>query len=103
MQFISEKNQKVSEIVAPYKRYFHSGEINFKVANSADKIKEIAEKYKDANEISFLDGIMITYNNWWFNARGSNTETTILRLTVEAKTKELMEEKRDEIAKFIKT
>jgi len=103
LQFISEKNQKVSEIVAPYKRYFHSGEINFKVANSADKIKEIAEKYKDANEISFLDGIMITYNNWWFNARGSNTETTILRLTVEAKTKELMEEKRDEIAKFIKT
>jgi phosphomannomutase len=102
LQFISEKNQKVSELVAPYKKYFHSGEINFKVTSSADKIKEIAEKYKDADEISHLDGITVTYSDWWFNARGSNTETTILRLTVEAKSKELMEKKRDELSNFIK-
>ena len=64
------------------------------------KIKEIAEKYKDANDVSFLDGVTVTYDDYWFTVRASNTESK-LRLILEAKSKELMEQKRDEVASLI--
>ncbi|NIP33039.1 phosphomannomutase/phosphoglucomutase, partial [Candidatus Saccharibacteria bacterium] len=47
-----------------------------------------------------LDGIRLEFEDWWFNVRPSNTEP-LLRLNLEAKTKEIMEEKRDEISKII--
>ena len=37
---------------------------------------------------------------WWFNVRPSNTEP-LLRLNVEANSRELMEQKRDELLAFI--
>jgi len=48
-----------------------------------------------------LDGIRIDYPDWWFNVRPSNTEPK-LRLNLEAKTKEMMEEKRNELLKIIR-
>ena len=48
-----------------------------------------------------LDGISSEYPNWWFNVRSSNTEP-LLRLIVEADTRQLMEEKRDELLKLIR-
>ena len=48
-----------------------------------------------------LDGISSEYENWWFNVRASNTEP-LLRLIVEADTKELMEAKRDELLAIIR-
>ena len=89
-----------SETIKPYKRYFHSGEINSRVENAAEKIKEVKEKYNDGQQ-NDLDGISIAYPEFWFNVRGSNTEP-LLRLNLEAKTKELMEEKRDEVLGIIK-
>ena len=49
-----------------------------------------------------LDGITIEYPDVWFNVRPSNTEP-LLRLTVEAKTQELMEQKRDELLALIRS
>ena len=43
---------------------------------------------------SHLDGLLVRYADWWFNLRPSNTEP-VLRLNLEADTRELMEEKRD--------
>jgi phosphomannomutase len=48
-----------------------------------------------------MDGISIEYPDWWFNVRPSNTEPK-LRLNLEARTKELMEEKRDEVLGMIR-
>ena len=45
--------------------------------------------------MSKLDGITVEYDDWWFNVRPSNTEP-LLRLCLEARSRELMEEKRDE-------
>ncbi|MCK5123117.1 MAG: hypothetical protein KAQ87_03140 [Candidatus Pacebacteria bacterium] len=42
----------------------------------------------------------VEYSDWWFNVRGSNTEP-VIRLNLEAKTKELMEEKTREIKGLI--
>ena len=99
LKFLSEKNMSFSEVVKPYQRYFHSGEINFKVKSVAEKLKEIEEKYSDG-EIIKIDGVTVEYSDWWFNVRGSNTEP-VIRLNLEAKTEELMEEKVGEVKKLI--
>lgn len=101
LEFISSTGKTVAQSIAPYKIYFHSGEINSKVENVVKTIEKIKETYKDG-EINELDGVTITYDDWWFNVRGSNTEP-LIRLNLEAKTKELMEQKRDEILSVIRS
>lgn len=83
-------------LLKPYfDKYIISGEINTEVADQEKKIAEIKAKYTDAKQDE-LDGISIEYSDWRFNVRPSNTEP-LLRLCLEAKTKELMEGKRDEV------
>lgn len=101
LEFLSERNQPLSQVIKPYQKYFHSGEINFKIANPQEKINLIEEKFKNG-QIDKLDGITVEYSNWWFNARGSNTEP-LLRLNLEAKSKEIMEERLKELTKIILT
>lgn len=100
LKFLSEKNMTFSEIVKPYLKYFHSGEINMKVKDVSEKLKEIEGKYSDGKIIK-IDGITVEYSDWWFNVRGSNTEP-VIRLNLEAKTKEIMEEKTEEVSEFIR-
>jgi len=100
LEFISKQNKPVSQIMDPYRKYHHSGEINSIVKNPDAKIKEIEKKYQDG-EVSHLDGITITYKDFWFNVRKSNTESK-LRLNLEAITKKTMETKRDEIINLIR-
>ncbi len=100
LKFLSEKNMPFSEAVKPYQKYFHSGEINFKVESVAEKLKGIEEKYSDG-EINKLDGVTVEYPDWWFNVRGSNTEP-LIRLNLESKSKDLTEEKVKEVSEFIK-
>ena len=97
---ICKKNQKVAELVKPLRKYFASGEINSRVADVKPILAALKEKYSDGNMYE-LDGISSEYTNWWFNVRSSNTEP-LLRLIVEADTRELMEEKRDELLKIIR-
>ena len=100
LEHISLQNQPVSDIVKPFQKYFHSGEINSEVDDPDKKMKLIEEKYSDAG-ISDLDGITVTYDDFWFNVRKSNTEPKI-RLNLEAKTQQLMEQKRDEVLNLIR-
>ena len=94
------EGKKLSELINPLKRYVQSGEVNSKVEDKEGKMKALAEKYKDG-KISWLDGVTVEFDDWWFNVRPSNTEP-YLRLNLEANTKELMEEKRDEVLNFIR-
>jgi len=101
LKLISQSGKKVSELVAEFSKYFHSGEINFEVEDKDTMINKIYEIYsKDAKETSQLDGIKIAFDDWWFNVRKSNTEP-VLRLNLEANTEELMREKIKEISDFI--
>ncbi len=100
LEELSKSGKTFSEYVKPYKKYFHSGEINSKVKDIDSKLREIKEKYKDGKQ-NELDGITVEYPDFWFNVRPSNTEP-LLRLNLEAKTKKIMEEKRDEILKLIR-
>ena len=49
-----------------------------------------------------MDGILVEYPDWWFNVRPSNTEPK-LRLNLEARTEEMMKEKRDEVLGIIRS
>ena len=101
LDLMAETKQKLSELVKPLRKYHATGEINFEVKDKEAKMKELARKYKNGR-ISWLDGIRVDFNDWWFNARPSNTEP-LLRLNLEAKTKELMKKKKEEIVKVIRS
>lgn len=102
LNIISKENKPISKIIQPFKIYFQSGELNFKIKNKKRKIKEIEQYYKSKNvkKILHLDGITIEGSGWWFNLRASATED-LLRLNIEAKTKKLLEEKKKEISSFL--
>jgi phosphomannomutase len=96
LNIVSAAKMPISELIRPLRRYYHSGEINFKVEDKQAKMDELTKRYSDG-QIDNLDGVTIQYKNWWLNCRPSNTEP-LLRLTVEAKSKELLEEKLSEIS-----
>lgn len=99
LRLLSRTGKKLSELVAPLQKYFHSDEINFEVKNKEEILKKLKAKYSDA-KILELDGISFEYPTWWFNVRGSNTES-VLRLNLEANTKEEMEEKISEVKAIV--
>ena len=101
LAFVSQQDKPLSQIVAPLKKYYNSGEINSKVEDVKQKMEEIKAKYSDG-DLSTIDGISITYPDFWFNVRPSNTEP-ILRFTLEAKTPQIMEQMRDEIVALIRS
>ncbi len=102
LELLSERGVTMSKLLEPYRsRYFISGEINSEVADAPSKIEEIAERYSDA-EITRLDGISIDYDDWHFNVRASNTEP-LLRLCLESlRSREHMEQMRDEVLSIIR-
>jgi phosphomannomutase len=81
-----QTGEPLSRLVAPLARYHKSPEINFVVEDKQAKIELLASRYTDA-QIDYLDGITISYPDWWANVRPSNTEP-YLRLVLEAKTAE---------------
>ncbi len=101
LKLVSETGKTVSQLVAPYNKYFHSGEINFEVDNKEAIMNKLEEKYAiGAKRVSKLDGVKIEFIDWWFCARPSNTEP-LLRLTLEARTEQLMQQKVKEISGII--
>ena len=82
LEAMSQEECDLSEILAPFKRYVGSGEINFVVPEPEKSIALVAENYSDY-KTDLLDGLTVESDNWWFNLRPSNTEP-LLRLNLEA-------------------
>ena len=96
LELVSKRGQKLSELLRPFReRYFLTGELNTPVADVALTLQRLKEHFADQGEVSHLDGISITAEDWHLNVRPSNTEP-LLRLNLEALDPELMERKRDE-------
>ena len=104
LEFLSPQDKKLSEIMQElfWNKYFVSGEINSEVADVQKILAKIEEKFKDAKKIDKTDGISVEYPEWRFNLRGSNTEP-VIRLNVEAKSQELMEQKKDDLLGLIRS
>jgi phosphomannomutase len=95
MNILGSTDKPVSELVAPLQRYWASGEVNFQVEDKEQAMRELARKYSQG-QADDLDGVTVQFKDWWFNVRPSNTEP-LLRLNVEAKTREMLGEKLAEL------
>lgn len=85
LSVMSEAGKPLSELVAPFRKYADSGEINSRVADPAAVIKRVKQQYKGGKGDT-LDGLTIRFKDWWFNVRPSNTEP-VVRLNVETRIK----------------
>jgi phosphomannomutase len=100
LERLSEAGVPMSDLLGPYRRYHDSGEINSEVDDQQARIEEIAARYADGKQ-DRLDGLTVEYGDWWFNVRPSNTEP-LLRLNVEARTPEVLEDKTAEVLAVIR-
>jgi phosphomannomutase len=102
LELISKRGRKLSELLRPFReQYFITGEINTPVADVAGKLRELEERYAEGR-ISHLDGVSVEFDDWHFNVRPSNTEP-LLRLNLEALSREAMEARRDEVLAVIRS
>ncbi len=99
LKILQKENRSIEEIIEPMKTYFNTGEINFEVEDKQGKMAKAEEIFSDG-KISKIDGITVEYPDWWFNMRASGTEP-LLRLLVEAKTEELLDEKTNILREII--
>ncbi|MDO8573891.1 MAG: phosphomannomutase/phosphoglucomutase [Candidatus Daviesbacteria bacterium] len=100
LKVMSREGKPLSEIIEGLKRSHESGETNFRVKNALEIIDALKEKYSDA-DINTLDGIAVSYKDWRFSVRTSNTEP-LLRLNIEHVGKEDLENKKQELLAEIK-
>ena len=97
LKLISESGQSLSDILRPLDTRVRTGELNFEVADKQGALDRLVAKYEaQGAAIDRLDGITLTFPDWWANIRPSNTEP-LLRLNAEANTPELLEEKSKEV------
>jgi phosphomannomutase len=97
---LSASTEPLSHLLAPYRRYAASGEINSRVDDPRAKIEEIAEALRDGRQ-DRLDGLTVEFDDWWCNVRPSNTEP-LLRLNVEAKSEEVLAARTAEVLALIR-
>ncbi len=96
--------KSVSQLISEIKAYANSGEINFKIEDkqgAMEAVKSYFEKAESVTKFMDFDGYRLEFLDWWFNIRPSNTEP-YLRLIVEARTEELLENKLSDIRAILK-
>ncbi len=96
------RHGSLNNVLQPLReRYFITGEINTPVADVPSKLQELEDRFGPDGTVSHLDGLSVMSNDWHFNVRPSNTEP-LLRLNLEARSKALMDRKRDEVLGVIR-
>ncbi len=102
LKILCSTGKELSEIVAPFKNMFaNSPELNFELKNKEEMLKVLERRYADGDQ-DHLDGLTVRYQDWWFNARPSNTEP-FLRVNIEAKDEAILKTKTRDIKKILKT
>jgi phosphomannomutase len=100
MDQMSKAGRPLSELLEPLRRYRDSGEINSEVEDKVGTIERVARAYASGRQ-DRMDGLTVDFADWWFNVRPSNTEP-LLRLNVEARTDELLQDKTAELLTLIR-
>jgi phosphomannomutase len=101
LEMLGREKKKFSELLAPIRARYHiSGEINSKVRDVTAAMQRVEERYRDGRAYK-LDGLSVEYDTWHFNVRPSNTEP-LLRLNLEALSRDEMLRRRDEVLALIR-
>lgn len=102
-QLISEESKPLSQLVAEIDPYYRISETNSRVEDIPAKLDELEGIYSNKGAaLDRLDGLTISYRDWWANIRPSNTEP-LLRLNVEANSQVLLDDKSSELLKIIRS
>jgi phosphomannomutase len=101
LELLSRENTSLSEYLAPLDTRVRSGEINSEVSDVRSTMAAVRERFADA-QIDTLDGLTVEYPTWWFNLRASNTQP-LLRLNVEAASRDELERRTAEVLSMIRT
>ncbi len=99
LSIMSNEKKSLSELLAPFKKYYQAEEKSF-FCEDPEKIIKHIEKIYDQGKKYYIDGTTIQYKDWWFNVRASQTQP-LIRLTLEADTEKLMEQKLKDITDII--
>lgn len=105
IELLSRSGKSLSQLVNDRMLAFPcSGEINSRVEDPQGLLEQIEEKYKtEAVIIDHTDGLSISFEQWRFNVRMSNTEP-VVRLNVESRGDEaLMQHKTQELLAIIQS
>jgi phosphomannomutase/phosphoglucomutase len=86
IEILSVQQKNLTDLITDRMEKFPcSGEINFTVDDAAATIALIVQHYAHLNpEIDLTDGVSLSFTDWRFNVRSSNTEP-LLRLNIECK------------------
>lgn len=77
-------DQPLSVLTAPARRYFPTGELNFRVDDPDATLARVHDAFPEGTADD-LDGVTIRLSKSWFNLRKSNTEPMV-RLNLEGRT-----------------
>ena len=84
-ELISTSGKSLGDLVADrFRKFPSSGEQNFTVSDPDRVIATILAKYGDTGALDEMDGVSLSFPDWRFNLRKSNTEP-LIRLNVEAR------------------
>ncbi len=103
LNIVTRTGNPLSKLVSPYAKYHRSGEKNFKVASPPAALARLEKEFSaGAKKVEKLDGLSVEFEDWWFNARPSNTEP-LLRLNVEAKSADQLQENLSKLEASLKS
>ena len=105
LSVLANSSKPMSKLVKPLMRYVQSGEVNFENEEQDEALETVMETFGDRGDIDELDGVTVDCfdsEGWWMNIRKSNTEP-LLRLNIEAKTQELLDEVYAEVTPLLGT
>jgi phosphomannomutase len=100
LRLLAARGRPLSELVHPLRdRYAQSPEVNVEVADKQKAMEEIERRFP-GGKVDRMDGVSISFDDFWFNVRPSNTEP-LLRLRLEARNEALAQEKTREIRRIL--
>jgi phosphomannomutase len=80
--------------------HYISGELNYHVKDIKAVIEKVKERFHREGQEDYTDGYSLETPEWRFNIRASNTEP-LLRLNIEARKPDLVDQIRQEIETII--
>ncbi len=89
----------LSRLIEPLALYSSSGEINLRVTDIQDTLGRLESGIAGGTK-EHIDGLSVNFDDWWFSARGSQTEP-VLRLTIGAVSNDILNERKAQLFEII--
>jgi len=99
LERICESGEQLVQLRVPFERYVSSSELKFHIDDVPAVLARVRAEFANYKQDE-LDGISIYDTDWWANVRASNTEP-VVKLSIEALTMDLLQEKKALFSKIL--